>query len=63
MRDEWLFATDVGDRVRIAGLMQEQAFVDVPFIPLGQILPPTVYNRSVRNVLQGYALFWNLQKG
>ena len=45
-----------------AAVMQAQAFVDVPFIPLGQILPPTVYRRSVTDVLHGYALFWNLRK-
>jgi peptide/nickel transport system substrate-binding protein len=42
--------------------MQEQVFVDVPYIPLGQILPPMVYRRSVTDVLTGYALFWNLRK-
>jgi peptide/nickel transport system substrate-binding protein len=62
LRNEWLFATDLGERQRIAASMQEQAFIDVPFIPLGQILPPTVYHRSVTDVLHGYALFWNLRK-
>jgi peptide/nickel transport system substrate-binding protein len=42
--------------------MQEQAFIDVPFIPLGQILPATVYQRSVTGVLTGYAMFWNVRK-
>jgi peptide/nickel transport system substrate-binding protein len=62
LRDEWLFATSLADRQRIAASMQEQAFVDVPYIPLGQILAPTVYQRSVTDVLRGYALFWNLRK-
>jgi peptide/nickel transport system substrate-binding protein len=62
LRDEWLFASDLGDRQRIAAEMQRQAFIDVPFIPLGQILAPTAYNRSISDVLTGYALFWNLRK-
>jgi peptide/nickel transport system substrate-binding protein len=62
LRNEWLFATDLPERQRIAALMQQQAFIDVPFIPLGQILPPTVYNRSLVGVLQGYPLFWNVRK-
>jgi peptide/nickel transport system substrate-binding protein len=62
LRDEWLLAGSLGDRQRIAAQMQEQAFVDVPFIPLGQILPTWVYRRSVTDVLHGYALFWNLRK-
>jgi peptide/nickel transport system substrate-binding protein len=63
LRDEWLFSDDITDRQRIAALMQEQVFVDVPYIPLGQILPATVYHRSITDVLQGYALFWNVRKG
>ena len=62
LRNEWLYADTLPERQRIAALMQQQAFVDVPYIPLGQILPPTVYRRSVTDVLSGYALFWNLRK-
>jgi peptide/nickel transport system substrate-binding protein len=35
----------------------------VPYIPLGQMLPSTVYRKEVTDVLTGYALFWNLRKG
>ncbi len=62
LRNDWLFATDLADRKRIAAQIQQQAFLDVPYIPLGQILPPTVYARSVTDVLTGYAVFWNLRK-
>ena len=62
LRNDWLFSDNLADRQRIAGLIQQQAFIDVPYIPLGQILPPTVYRRSVTDVLTGYALFWNLRK-
>lgn len=63
LRNEWLDATDPADRQRIAASIQRQVFVDVPYIPLGQILPSTVYRKSVTDVLPGYALFWNLRKG
>jgi peptide/nickel transport system substrate-binding protein len=63
LRDEWLDATEPADRQRIAASIQRQVFADVPYIPLGQILPVTVYRKSVTNVLPGYALFWNLRKG
>ncbi len=62
LRNEWLFAASLADRRRIAAQIQQQAFIDVPFIPLGQILPTWVYNRSVTGVLKGYALFWNVRK-
>jgi peptide/nickel transport system substrate-binding protein len=48
---------------RIASEIQQQVFVDVPYIPLGQILPTWVYQKTVTDVLRGYALFWNVKKG
>jgi peptide/nickel transport system substrate-binding protein len=62
LRNEWLYSSSLADRQRIAALIQEQVFVDVPYIPLGQTLPPTVYRRTVTDVLRGYSLFWNLRK-
>lgn len=62
LRSDWLFSGNPEDRKAIAARMQQQAFVDVPFIPLGQILQPSVYRRNVTDVLTGYALFWNLKK-
>ena len=62
LRDQWLSAGDLAEQKRIAAQMQEQAFVDVPYIPLGQILPPWVYRKSITGVLTGYALFWNVRK-
>ncbi|WP_158924929.1 ABC transporter substrate-binding protein [Acidisphaera sp. S103] len=62
LRNEWLYSTSLPDRQRIAALIQEQVFIDVPYIPLGQTLPPTVYRRTVTDVLTGYSLFWNLRK-
>jgi peptide/nickel transport system substrate-binding protein len=62
LREEWLFAADDADRKRIAEAIQRQVFVDVPYIPVGQFLPPTVYQRTVTDVLTGYPLFWNLRK-
>jgi peptide/nickel transport system substrate-binding protein len=63
LRDAWLSAGDLAEQKRIAQDIQCQALVDVPYIPLGQILPTWVYQRSVTGVLDGYALFWNVRKG
>ena len=63
LRQEWLFAGDLATQKRIAEDIQRQVFVDVPYIPLGQILPTTVYQKTVTDVLDGYALFWNVRKG
>ena len=63
LRNEWLLADGDDARTRIAGAIQEQVFVDVPYIPVGQFMARTVYRRVVTDVLSGYALFWNLRKG
>ena len=62
MRQDWLFATGDAVRKQIAEDIQQQVFVDVPYIPVGQFLPRTVYQHTVTDVLRGYALFWNLTK-
>ena len=41
---------ELAEQRRIAGLIQQRVFVDVPYIPLGQILPSTVYRKSVTDV-------------
>ena len=62
LRNAWLAADGITEQKRLAADIQRQAFVDVPYIPLGQILPSWVYQRNITDVLTGYALFWNLKK-
>jgi peptide/nickel transport system substrate-binding protein len=42
--------------------MQRQAFEDLPYVPVGQILPRFAHRREVTDVLGGFAIFWNLRK-
>jgi peptide/nickel transport system substrate-binding protein len=62
LRDAWLSAGDLAAQKRIAEDIQRQAFIDVPYTPLGQILPTWTYQRTISGVLDGYALFWNVRK-
>ena len=63
-RDQWLAATDDAARKRIAEDLQRQAFVDVPYVPLGQMLGSTVHQKSVTGIPRGGGpLFWNVRKG
>ena len=62
LRDAWLAAGDLAAQKQIAADIQRQVFVDVPYIPLGQILPTWAYQRNITDVLTGYALFWNVRK-
>ena len=63
LRSEWLAATDVATQQRIAAQIQAQAFVDVPFLPLGQFFQPTVQSRTLQGGLTGMPLFWNIRRG
>ena len=61
LREEWL-AAEEPDQPRIAAEMQRVAFEDLPYLPLGQILPRTAFRREITDVLTGYAIFWNLRR-
>ena len=62
LRAAWLGAGDQAGRKRIAEDIQRQVFSDVPYIPLGQILPTWTYQRTVTGVPHHYATFWNVKK-
>lgn len=63
LRDQWLAAPDDAARLSIARQMQRQAFIDVPYVPLGLFLQPTAYRRDIAGMMQGPPLFWNLRRG
>ena len=62
LREEWLAAPDLESQRTIAARIQRQAFVDLPYIPLGQFFQPTAWRRSVQGVLKGPSLFWNIRR-
>ena len=61
LRDQWLLASDLSDQRRIAVEIQKHAFVDLPYIPLGQDFVNTAY-RGLTGVLEGFAIFWGVRK-
>ena len=62
LRDQWLSAADAAEQKRIAALIQAQAFVDVPFLPLGQFFQPTTQSKTLEGGLTGMPLFWNIRR-
>ncbi|HEY6434699.1 MAG TPA: ABC transporter substrate-binding protein [Acetobacteraceae bacterium] len=62
LRTQWLRAPDLAAQQKIAAAMQLQAFVDVPYIPLGQYFAPTAFQSSLTGVLTGNPVFWNIRK-
>jgi len=62
LRNEWFHAPNREAEQAAGRRIQEQAFEDVPYLPMGQFSQATAYNRKLSGVLRGYALFWNLKK-
>ena len=62
MRDEYLSTPDMAKRKLICTGMQEQAFEEVPYLPLGIFFQPTAWRSDVTGLLKGFPLFYNVRK-
>jgi len=64
LRNDWFAAPDDAAELKIAAEMETEAFDQVPCVPLGQFMQPTLYRSTVQNVVPASApLFWGLSKG
>ncbi|MBP1180845.1 ABC transporter substrate-binding protein [Methylobacterium sp. PvR107] len=63
LRDRWLDAPDTAARKKLADELQQQAFTDLPYLPLGQYFNQTSFKPSLTGVLDGVPVFWNVKKG
>jgi peptide/nickel transport system substrate-binding protein len=62
LRAAWFKAPDLAAQKKVCEQLQQQAFQDVPYIPLGQALGPTAYRAELKGVLTGMPLFWNITR-
>jgi peptide/nickel transport system substrate-binding protein len=62
LRQAWFDAPDVAAQQRICRDIQQVAFEDVPYLPLGQYFQATAYRRNLTGVLKGLPMFWNVQR-
>jgi peptide/nickel transport system substrate-binding protein len=62
LRDAWFDAPDVASQKKIAAQIQEQAFEDVPFWPLGLAQATTAFRQDIAGVSEGFAIFWNVRR-
>jgi peptide/nickel transport system substrate-binding protein len=64
LRDQWLDASDLATQKKLAAEIQAQAFIDVPYYPLGINFNPTAFRSDLTGVLtaSGTALFWNVRR-
>jgi len=62
LRQAWFDAPDLAAQQAVGRQIQEVAFQEVPYLPLGQYFQATAYRRDITGVLKGLPLFWNVQR-
>jgi peptide/nickel transport system substrate-binding protein len=62
LRNEWLDAPNLAAQRKSAAAIQAQAFIDVPYLPLGTFYPSTAFRSDLTGVLDGQAIFWNVRR-
>lgn len=63
LRLQWLDTGDLAEQQVIARQIQEEAFVSLPFIPLGQWSIPAAYSDKLTGVIHSpFTLFWNVKR-
>jgi peptide/nickel transport system substrate-binding protein len=63
MREAWMDGTDEAELRKLDQAIQARSFETVPFIPLGQYLPPSAWRSNLRGILKGpVPVFWNVEK-
>jgi peptide/nickel transport system substrate-binding protein len=63
LRAQWLRTPDLAGQKALAEQIQLQAFQDVPYIPLGQMITPTAHRADLTGMVEGIVAFWNLRRG
>jgi len=63
LRAEWLLAPDLAAQKKVCETLQLQAFKDVPYIPLGQVLAQSAHRADLQGVLTGLPAFWSVRRG
>jgi len=62
MRDAWFKAPDVAAQRQIAEAIQQQAFEDPPYYPLGMAWTSTAYQKDITDIPEGFVIFWNVRR-
>ncbi len=63
LRAQWIKATTLDERRKLAATIQERAFEVVPYIPTGMWDQQTAYRKNLKGIIQAPAyLLWNVEK-
>jgi len=64
LREQWIDGSDTAERKRLATAMQQEAFTDALYVPLGQYFQSAAWRSNITGHLKGQPpLFWNVSKG
>lgn len=61
LRSNWLEAPGPAAQQGLCRGMQDLAWDEVPFLPLGGYMQPTAHRTAITGVLNGTAVFWNVR--
>jgi peptide/nickel transport system substrate-binding protein len=62
LRDRWFGAPDIAAQKAICADIQAQAFMDVPYLPLGQFYPMAAFRADLTGIWGGQPIFWNVRR-
>lgn len=62
LRLSWFEQPTLAAQKQVAEAMQRDVLQQAPYLPLGQILQPTVYRAGLGEILPGFAKFWSVRK-
>jgi peptide/nickel transport system substrate-binding protein len=65
LKDQFARSSSPEEQKKLAAEIQQEAYDQVIYIPLGQYLQPSAWRKSITGVLDGPAtpIFWNIEKG
>ncbi|WP_159993089.1 ABC transporter substrate-binding protein [Roseomonas sp. 18066] len=62
LRDQWMRSGEEAEQKTLAAEMQRQAFEDLPYLPLGQLMARTAYRGSrLSDPQPGFPTFWGIE--
>jgi peptide/nickel transport system substrate-binding protein len=62
LRSKWLVSDSAEEAVQIARAIQEQCWIDVPYLPAGQALQKCVFNKSLKREVDDLTVFWGVER-
>jgi peptide/nickel transport system substrate-binding protein len=64
LKDQFVRASSLDEQKKLAADIQQEAYDQVIYVPLGQFLAPSAWRKSLSGVLDGPAtpIFWNIDK-